>query len=495
MSRRGYEASEIFEERDRNYYEPSSHGRRDRTVYAEDVEIHERRRAPERDRQPEFLREDYARHEAGPLVLRDEKRERSRERPRRKDVEVDETVISRSTRERPREREVIADEVIVARGGRERPRERREEFIERDEYERDVVYRPRERDLPPQQVRSEREEFVFRRGERDREFDRERQIVSSPPPPQAIRSEREEYVFRAPKIREPSPEPERQRTEISIRERSRGPPREREYEEEDDIIFRRDERSRGAPRGRERDFEEVFIDRDRRRPRAASYERESLSIDIDERERPRARSRGDFRSEEEKIIIRRGDREPRPRTPPREEEQIIIRRADREPRARSPPRDEEQIIIRRDEGRSRAPSRGRFDDEEIKIRRGGGERERFRERSRETHRGDYEDIEFKHDDKNGRHKDEIIIRRNERSPSPLPVPEPPRAPEPVRAPPIVQEVITHHRHIDHGKLHPLLRCYTLTIAQVSSEHQNQHHHQSRERRPNLDHRRLCVMNE
>ena len=31
---------------------------------------------------------------------------------------------------------------------------------------------------------------------------------------------------------------------------------------------------------------------------------------------------------------------------------------------------------------------------------------------------------------------------------------PVRKPEPVRAPPIVQEIITHHRHIDHGKLNP-----------------------------------------
>jgi hypothetical protein len=55
---------------------------------------------------------------------------------------------------------------------------------------------------------------------------------------------------------------------------------------------------------------------------------------------------------------------------------------------------------------------------------------------------------------------EIIIRRRERSPSP--VPEPPREPtpepcpppppplEPIIRPPIIQEVITHHRHIDHG---------------------------------------------
>ncbi len=481
MSRRGYTSSDVYDDRDRDLYEPSGQGRRSaRTVYDENIEIHERRRAPERERDLDFLREDHGRRESGQLVLREEKRERSRERPRRRDVEVDETIISRGPRERPREREVVDEEVVIARGGRERPR--REDFIELDEYERDIVYRPREKDLP-QQIRTEREEYVFRRAQRER--DREREPI--PLPPQPIRSEREEYVFRAQKIREPSPEPERERTEISIRERSRGPPRGREYRErleEEDIIIRRDERSREPPREKGRVLQdEVVIDRNRRRPRAASYERESLTISSGERETPRAKSRSEFRGEEEKIIIRRGEREPRPKTPPREEEQIvirrgerdlrsrtpprdeeqiIIRRGEREPRPRSPPREEEQIIIRRDEGRSRAPSRGRYEEEDIMIRR-GGERERFRDRSRETHRGDYDDITFKHDDNNGKHKDEIIIRRNERSPSPEPIPEPPRAPEPTRAPPIVQEIITHHRHIDHGTLHRRLAIASLIL--------------------------------
>ncbi len=48
-------------------------------------------------------------------------------------------------------------------------------------------------------------------------------------------------------------------------------------------------------------------------------------------------------------------------------------------------------------------------------------------------------------------KEEIIIRRMEREPSPSPPPPPPE-PEPVIVrPPIHQEIITHHRHIDHGK--------------------------------------------
>jgi hypothetical protein len=55
-------------------------------------------------------------------------------------------------------------------------------------------------------------------------------------------------------------------------------------------------------------------------------------------------------------------------------------------------------------------------------------------------------------------KDEIIIRRKEeRMPTPSPSPSPPPPPpppqlEPEIRPPIIQEIITHHRHIDHGRL-------------------------------------------
>ncbi|KAK4692169.1 hypothetical protein P7C71_g4981, partial [Lecanoromycetidae sp. Uapishka_2] len=483
MSRRGYPSSEIYEERERDYYEPSSHGRRTgRTVYEEDIEIHKGRRAPEPRGEPEFLREDYGRREAGPLVVREEVRERSRERPKRRGREVEETdvVIKRGGRDSPRvkEKEVDETDIIVRRGERERPRER--EYVERDDFEREVVYRPRDAGPPP--VRSEREEFVFRRQEREREREREyeprERFEREPPPgPLPIRSEREEFVFRAPRVREPSPEPER--TEISIRERSRGPaPRDRGFEEEisiresrgpaprerergydEEISIR--ERSRGpAPRGRERDYEEedIVIRRDERRPppreRERDFEEEDFIIRRREPFPPREKPR---EVEEEEITIKRDERR-RPRAASYERDSLTISTSERErPRAKSTRGDfqgeEQQIIIRRNDGRSRARSRGDYEEEEIDIRRGGGrERERPRERSRETHRGDYEDITFKHDDSNGRHKDEIIIRRPERSPSPEPIREPVREPEPTRAPPIVQEIITHHRHIDHGKM-------------------------------------------
>lgn len=48
----------------------------------------------------------------------------------------------------------------------------------------------------------------------------------------------------------------------------------------------------------------------------------------------------------------------------------------------------------------------------------------------------------------------LRIRTNEReqvrAPSPSPSPSPPPAPPAIQAPPIHQEIITHHRHIDHG---------------------------------------------
>ena len=425
MSRRGNPSSEVYEERDREYYAPRRGGR---TAEYDEVDIRERRRGA--DREPEFLREDYGRSSnAGPLVLRDDKRSTAESRPPRRGdrevVETDEVFVSRAPREPPRDRPrvkpVERDEVayrrekesstVAATAGRD--------YSERDREE--IIYRDRETfSPPPQQVAREREEFVYRPRERT--------------PPQIAR-EREEFVFR-PRPKEPSYE----REEIIIREgeREKERPREREYRDEE-IIVRRGEKERERPRERERDRgfeqEEIIIrDRDREglRPRARSYERESLSVRDDRTVRSRSR---DYR--EEDIIIRRGEGErPWQRSPPR----------------RSPPRDyrEEDITIRRSEReapRNKSRERG-YRDDQLVIR----ERDKPRERSRGPR--DEEDIIIRHDDNDRRHKDEIIIRRNERSPSPEPYvpPPPPPEPEPVRAPPIHQEIITHHRHIDHGKL-------------------------------------------
>ncbi|QIW94763.1 hypothetical protein AMS68_000281 [Peltaster fructicola] len=197
-----------------------------------------------------------------------------------------------------------------------------------------------------------------------------------------------------------------EREEIVFRERprSRAPPR--RGEEEIDISIRRredDERSIASPRSevREREVEEIRIRRgegERRPARREVVEEEEIKIRETRDSPPRRGGRDDVR-EEIDIKIRESDRlsaAPPPRSRSRvvatEKEEWIVRRPRKEPSP--PPRDYE--------------------------------------------------------------KEEIIIRRRERSISPEP---PPREPspeplpppiEPIVRPPIVQEVITHYRNIDHG---------------------------------------------
>ena len=171
-------------------------------------------------------------------------------------------------------------------------------------------------------------------------------------------------------------------------------------------IIRHEERKRARPKERDRDYEQEEIDireRPRNRPQAASYERD----------KPQARSPESNYYREEDIIIRRNGREMY------RDENIIIRRNAREretSRRNSLESDDELIVLQ--------PSRITRDEE---------------------------DIIFRHDESKGRHNDEIIIRRNERSPSPQPYDEskrrhndqiiirrnelsPSPEPEPIRAP-------------------------------------------------------------
>ena len=149
-----------------------------------------------------------------------------------------------------------------------------------------------------------------------------------------------------------------------------------------------------------------------------------------------------YRAEEDSIARHR----------PREELEIIER--DSSPQSRSRPLRQDSFgprggpIVRRDQSRERprpkdqtsqpstqvsehdrTRSRQTTFEEDIIIRRGERERvtpgERPREKSRER---DYEDIVFRRDNYPGRHEDQIIIRRNERSPFTKPEPEPEPAP-------------------------------------------------------------------
>jgi len=201
--------------------------------------------------------------------------------------------------------------------------------------------------------------------------------------------------------------------------------------------------------------------------------------------RPRRRSPSpepDRKIDREEIIIRREDRAPeRARPPPPREverDEYIVRREERggNPRysavyerdeivdRRPPPRDDyekDEIIIRRERDDSREPPRYRGRDDPYTMPRAvSHERERSR-LGRGRANSDTDEIIIRREERevgrNGREKEkeEIIIRRHDsRSPSPTssrgvsvrPAPEPPV----IKAPAIHQEVITHHRHIDHG---------------------------------------------
>jgi len=266
----------------------------------------------------------------------------------------------------------------------------------------------------------------------------------SPPPPSR----------RRPKER--LPPIEREEIDIDIRrEREperRRPPR-REFEEEE-VVVRRRQIPDDPPPPRERD----------------PPPREEIDIDIRREERQGQRQRP--REEEIEVDIRREERRPRPR-PPRE-----LEREEEPPRQRrrEKPVEEIDIDIRR-EGSER-PRRPRPWEEEIDInikredprervketiiyrepsppRHVAREREEFIYRRREPERPPV--IE----------KEEIIVRRI-RSPSPesSPSPPPPAPPslEPVTRPPIVQEVITHYRNIDHGS------CPSIDYFEIVADH-------------------------
>jgi hypothetical protein len=234
--------------------------------------------------------------------------------------------------------------------------------------------------------------------------------------------EREDFEY-APRRRSPSPEPPRkvEREEIIVRKepdiRREPPPPSREYEREE-VIVRRDrepERIRPPP-VREIERDEYIVRRDDRPRYPSAYERD----DIVERRPP---PRDDY--EREEIIIRRDREDSPPRYRGREDPYAL-------PRAVSHERERSRM------GRSRAGS----DTDEIIIRRD----------EREVGRNGRE-----------REREEIIIRRHEsRSPSPAssraPSARPPPEPQVINAPAIHQEVITHHRHIDHG--------YELALAPV-----------------------------
>lgn len=244
-----------------------------------------------------------------------------------------------------------------------------------------------------------------------------------------------------------------------------------------------------------------YYDYDRRGPPVRERERDVL-VREEVRERPRPPPdflREDYgRTEAGPVVLRQRETEDfefvqRPARPPSpepekkvEREEIIIRRDESEPRGPRGPdreREREEIIIRRredDDARSVAPSHrgGGGEREEIIIRRReeeddrpprraprsevgsvrydprpvSHERERSRVRDRAGSESQEEIIIREQDRGRGDKQQEIIIRRHSRSNSPSSVSTrgPAQEPPVIHAPPIHQEVITHHRHIDHG---------------------------------------------
>ncbi|KAH9827512.1 serine/arginine repetitive matrix protein 1-like [Teratosphaeria destructans] len=419
MSRREYPVADRYDEResdfyrrprrDRNYddldldidinrtrYPEDSRSRVSRapkpeTVVKERETVVDERRSERGPRQPDFLREDYGKTSAGPLVVREERTE----------IRDDDAYSRAPTRRRSRETvrssrppEKFEEEKITIREkGPPYPRSDRGEDDE-------IIFRERTRSRPPP---------PSRRGGSDEEIDIKikRRDESRPPPPKSEAPPRSEVRS---EVRERDVEEIRFRRGGGDRPEPPKPPR----TEVDDVDIRiRETETRSPPprseyRGRNRVFEE--------------------EIDIRERSRPPPRERSISlkpqlvaRDREEWIVRRKRDSPP---PPPRdyEKEEIIIRRKERSSSPEPPP----------------PPPPETYKKEEIIIRR----KERSPSPEPPPPPRQYE-------------REQIIIRRKERSPSPEPprepTPPPPTPPPaPIIRPPIIQEVITHHRHIDHG---------------------------------------------
>ncbi|KAF2759056.1 hypothetical protein EJ05DRAFT_485134 [Pseudovirgaria hyperparasitica] len=428
MSRR-YPTAELYEERQKDFYRDSHGGRSQRSYDELDVELRESSRrdygGDPRRSQPDFLREDYGRTTAGPLTIRKSHTE-----------DFDARSRASSAKPRPREHDVDREEIIIRNERRPSGRERgppppRETDVEREE----IVFRERRGPPPPREVprEVERDEIIYRR----REEDVESRATSRrpPPPPPAEEDTRSVKTNRSKTTRGRDVDKE----EITIRRtESRGPPREsvRESireEEREEIRFRTGNGPRGPPgpppshRGGDVDKEEIIFRHEERESGPPSRPRE---VDRDE------------------IIFRHEERSSSPPPPPK---------SARSTRSRAPEREE---IIFRDE-HSRGPRGRDVHEDTIVIR----PRERSLPPPRLVAR-EREDFVYRRREQRPPsppspppppqvEKQEIIIRRTERSPSSSPSrspspPPPPPEPQPIMRPPIIQEIITHHRHIDHG---------------------------------------------
>ncbi|KAF2397981.1 hypothetical protein EJ06DRAFT_523374 [Trichodelitschia bisporula] len=252
-----------------------------------------------------------------------------------------------------------------------------------------------------------------------------------------VRSQHEEIDRPAPRRREI------EKDELIIRDRDSRPPRRRHRSHSrDDIVFRHSEASLPLRGGRQEETD-IYIrhsdDKAPRHPRHRDVERDEFVVRRSEPDLTRTRE-----VERDEFIVRRGEGERRaPRGREVEKEEIIIRRDEqREDRGRQRSVSRERISIReksRVRGKSQPPQLIGREREEFVVRRRAPPTPPPRQ-ERET----------------------ITIKRTEAR-SPTPPPEP-KQPEPIVRPPIVQEIhqeiITHHRHIDHGKYEDLEPRYS-----------------------------------
>lgn len=206
----------------------------------------------------------------------------------------------------------------------------------------------------------------------------------------------------------------------------------------------------------------------RRGPPVQTREREEVDIFTRREREPERDRRPDFlrddygRTEGGQLVLRERDtetftrlpeRRPRSPSPVRIRERIIERERSPSPaplervrtrviereRSITPPPDRlrARVIETRERVRERSPSPIRY-RERIVERERSPSPVRFRERIVERERSpspQFQTVRTR------------VTERETRAPSPSPSPSPPPA---IRAPPIHQEIITHHRHIDHG---------------------------------------------
>lgn len=480
MSRRA-PPREYFEEDD-FYYE----GNRDRYIrprrrereFDDDVEYHSRRSLPptedlERLRIREegpprrYMRESFMpSKERRPLATRRSREEvddilagseledvRMRSRPRRRSYHpreideeefiVDERDVHGGRRHRPPEdNELVRDKRETRGGRRHRPREFNEEDLIVDDWEARGGRRHRPREVEEDElVIDEKDARGKRRHRPYREVDegdlvlddsgKRRSRIHHPrevDEEDLIIDEREQERYGGWR-----PRPERDLEEDDIIRRKESIPRrpydsegdlrlrERRFEDDRGGLYRRSSGSRRRPRRREGELEEVIID------------------DREDRQR-HGRRRGHMRPEKEELIMQWKDR-PLPGEVEEEEDELRVRDIARHGQ-RSPPKP--RFVPEQPGGFSSEQEDEETEgtDDEIRTRPRGHMKPRRQEAEEEE-----EEIIIR---KKGRERDrrrgstdseQVIMRESKRQSL---------SPEPIRAPPIHQDIITHHRHVDHG---------------------------------------------